>query len=137
MRREKSVLSRNSGFWKGGSHEPYIPHQHIIEGKHDIAFVISSINFEEPLNSASGFVTDGSMSGYAGQKVVFTADIDCSGVEWIPAGTMNLNDMGNYSCMFQGVFDGQGHKISNVTFESDYPICGTVLLGDQMDSDRF
>lgn len=74
-------------------------------------------------------VTDGSMGGYAGQTVVLTADIDCAGIEWTPAGTMDLEDMSNYSCMFQGVFDGQGHKISNVTFESDYPICGAGIIG--------
>ncbi|MDO5132320.1 MAG: GLUG motif-containing protein [Eubacteriales bacterium] len=74
-------------------------------------------------------VTDGSMGGYAGQTVVLTADIDCAGIEWTPAGTMDLEDMSNYSCMFQGVFDGQGHRISNVTFESDYPICGVGIIG--------
>ena len=30
---------------------------------------------------------------------------------------------------FQGVFEGQGHKISNVTFASDYPICGVGIIG--------
>ena len=74
-------------------------------------------------------VTDGSIGGAAGKTVLLTADIDCSDVEWTPIGTMDLDDMSNYSCMFQGVFDGQGHTISNVTFESDYPICGAGIIG--------
>ena len=61
-------------------------------------------------------VTDGSIGGAAGMTVLLTADIDCADVEWTPIGTMDLDDMGNYSCMFQGVFDGQGHMISNVTY---------------------
>ena len=74
-------------------------------------------------------VTDGSISGAAGMTVLLTADIDCKDVEWTPIGTMDLEDMSNYSCMFQGVFDGQGHTISNVTFDSDYPVCGVGIIG--------
>ena len=52
-------------------------------------------------------VTDGSIGGAAGMTVLLTADIDCSDVKWEPIGTMDLEDMSNYSCMFQGVFDGK------------------------------
>ena len=74
-------------------------------------------------------VTDGSMGGYAGMTVLLTSDIDCTGADWQPIGTMDLTNMGNYDCMFQGSFDGQGHTISNVTFASDYPICGAGVFG--------
>ena len=74
-------------------------------------------------------VTDGSADGYAGQRVVLTDDIDCSGLTWQPIGTMDLSDMSNMSCMFQGIFDGQGHTISNVTFETDEPVCGAGVIG--------
>ncbi len=74
-------------------------------------------------------VTDGSAGGYAGQTIVLTDDIDCSELAWQPIGTMDLNDMSNYSCMFQGTFDGQGHTISNVTFSSDTPVCGVGIIG--------
>ena len=87
------------------------------------------IGTADELVSFAKSVTDGSKGGYAGQTVVLTADIDCSDVEWTPVGTMNLEDMSDYSCMFQGVFDGQGHTISNVTFDSDYPICGAGIIG--------
>ena len=83
----------------------------------------------EQLLAFAESVTDGSMGGYAGQTVVLTADIDCSGAEWQPIGTMDLEDMGNYACMFQGVFDGQWHNISNVSFSSDYPVCGVGVIG--------
>lgn len=87
------------------------------------------IGTAEELVAFAKSVTDGSKGGYAGQTVVLTADIDCSDVEWTPIGTMNLDDMSDYSCMFQGIFDGQGHTISNVTFNSDYPICGAGIIG--------
>lgn len=87
------------------------------------------IGTAEELVTFAESVTDGSKGGYAGQTVVLTADIDCSDVEWQPIGTMDLSDMSNYDCMFQGVFDGQGHTISNVTFDSDYPICGAGIIG--------
>ena len=87
------------------------------------------IGTAEELVTFAKSITDGSKGGYAGQTVVLTADIDCSDVEWTLIGTMNLEDMSDYSCMFQGVFDGQGHTISNVTFDSDYPICGAGIIG--------
>ncbi len=74
-------------------------------------------------------VSDGSASGYAGQTVLLTADIDLAGVEWIPAGTMDLNDMSNYATMFQGVFDGQGHTVSNVSWTSEDPVVGAGFIG--------
>jgi hypothetical protein len=64
------------------------------------------------------------MDGYAGKTVVLTDDI-----EWTPIGTMNLDDMNDHSCMFQGVFDGQGHKISNITYTTDKPVCGVGIVG--------
>ncbi len=90
---------------------------------------IIEIGTADELVSFAKTVSDGSAGGYAGKTVVLTADIDCTGVEWTPIGTMNLDDMSDYSCMFQGVFDGQGHTISNVRFESDYPICGAGIIG--------
>lgn len=84
------------------------------------------IGTAEELVTFAKSVTDGSKGGYTGQTVVLTADIDCSDVEWT---LINLEDMSDYSCMFQGVFDGQGHTISNVTFDSDYPICGAGIIG--------
>jgi len=74
-------------------------------------------------------VNDGSAQGYPGQTIVLTADIDASGADWQPAGHMDLEDMSNYSCMFMGTLDGQGHTISNVTFHSDYPVCGVGVVG--------
>lgn len=67
------------------------------------------IGTAEELVAFAQSVTDGSIGGAAGKTVLLTADIDCSGVEWTPIGTMNLDDMSDYSCMFQGVFDGQGY----------------------------
>ncbi|MDR2360228.1 MAG: hypothetical protein LBD85_02970, partial [Oscillospiraceae bacterium] len=41
-----------------------------------------------------------------------TADIDLSGTDWVPIGSSS-------SRAFTGVFDGQGHKISNLTITGD------------------
>ena len=90
---------------------------------------VIEIGTPEELLSFAKSVSDGSAGGYAGQTILLTADIDLSGVEWVPAGTMDLSDMGNYSTMFMGTFDGQGHKISNVTWASDEPVVGAGIIG--------
>ena len=87
------------------------------------------IGTAEELVAFAKSVSDGSMGGYAGQTIVLTADIDCAGLEWTPIGAMDLNDMSNYATMFQGTFDGQGHKISNVTWASDQPVVGAGVIG--------
>ena len=83
----------------------------------------------EQLLALSAAVNDGSVSGYPGQFFVLTADIDLKDVDWQPIGHMDLTDMSNYSCMFMGTLDGQGHTISNVTFHSDTPVCGVGVVG--------
>ena len=83
----------------------------------------------EQLLALSAAVNDGSVGGYPGQYFTLTADIDLKDVVWQPIGHMDLNDMSNYSCMFMGTLDGQGHTISNVTFHSDYPVCGVGVVG--------
>ena len=83
----------------------------------------------EQLMALSATVNDGSAQGYPGQYFALTEDIDLKGVEWQPIGHMDLEDMSNYNCMFFGTFDGQGHTISNVTFSSDYPVCGVGVIG--------
>ncbi|MBR0227112.1 MAG: hypothetical protein IJQ62_02060 [Clostridia bacterium] len=83
----------------------------------------------EQLLMLSAAVNDGSVNGYPGKFFVLTADIDLKDVEWQPIGHMDLTDMSNTSCMFMGTLDGQGHTISNVTFHSDYPVCGVGVVG--------
>ena len=72
-------------------------------------------------------VNDGSTGGYAGQYLVLTADIDLKDVEWTPIGSME--DMENYSTMFFGTFDGQGHTVSNLTLDMNTPIVGAGIFG--------
>lgn len=87
------------------------------------------IGTAEELTAFAKSVSDGSKDGYAGKTVVLTNDIDCTDIEWTPIGTMNLENMEDHSCMFQGVFDGQGHKISNVTYTTNTPVCGAGIIG--------
>lgn len=44
---------------------------------------------------------------FAGKSIKLTADVDLKGEEWIP--------IGNSTYSFNGSFDGQGHRISNLT----------------------
>ena len=72
-------------------------------------------------------VNDGSMYGYADMNVMLTQDIDLEGIAWTPIG--NMDDMETYSTMFMGTFDGGGHTISNLTYESDEFNCGAGMFG--------
>ena len=63
----------------------------VIKTKEDL------INFADAVNTG----TD-----YSDKVVILDNDIDLTGVDWTPIGT-TTND-------FRGVFDGQGHKISNL-----------------------
>ena len=81
----------------------------------------------EQLTAFAASVNDGTLGGYAGQAIVLTADIDLAGVDWTPIG--NMEDMENYTTMFLGTFDGQGHTISNLIFETDAAIVGAGLFG--------
>ena len=72
-------------------------------------------------------VNDGSMYGYAGQTILLDADLDLEGVSWEPIG--NLSDAENYSTVFMGTFDGQGHTISNMRYENEGNLIGAGLFG--------
>lgn len=83
----------------------------------------------EQLLALSAAVNDGSANGYPGAFFVLTADIDLKDIPWQPIGHMDLTDMSNYSCMFMGTLDGQGHTISNIYFRSDVSVCGVGVVG--------
>ena len=70
-------------------------------------------------------VNDGSAEGYAGQFVALTEDLDLTGIDWTPIGSMTED----YSTMFLGTFDGQGHTVSNLTLDIDTPIVGAGIFG--------
>ncbi|MBE6641167.1 MAG: hypothetical protein E7619_06235 [Ruminococcaceae bacterium] len=50
-------------------------------------------------------------NAYSGETVKLTADIDLAGYNWIPIGAGDVN--GQW-IGFNGIFDGQGHTISNM-----------------------
>ena len=61
---------------------------------------------------------DPGKTNFAGKTIYLDNDIDLSGHEWISIGTVLGGDYPEYS--FCGVFDGQGHVISNLySHESD------------------
>ena len=62
--------------------------------------------------------TDPGTTNFAGKTFYLDNDLDLSGHEWISIGTVAGGDCPEYS--FCGVFDGQGHVISNLySHESD------------------
>lgn len=68
-------------------------------------------------------VSDGNSGSYA--EIYLENDIDLTGLEWVPMGWSNASD---YS--FSGVFDGQGHTISNMHIDdSDYNQVGFIGYG--------
>lgn len=81
----------------------------------------------EELIAFAASVNSGETFGYNGQFIRLDADIDLSDVAWNPIG--NMNDTENYSSMFMGTFDGNGHTISNLNFESNGPLIGSGLFG--------
>ena len=74
-------------------------------------------------------VSDGSRNGYEGTRIKLTDDIDCSGIDWVPIGMADMDDLTDISSMFRGTFDGKGHIISNITFTSAEPVFGAGLFG--------
>ena len=106
-----SALAEETAF-AGGSGTAEDPWQ--IETVEQLAYLASTVN-------------DGSKSGYPGAYFVLTADLDMTGVDWTPIG--NMADMENYTTLFLGTFDGQGHTVSNLTYENDQFIVGAGLFG--------
>ena len=62
--------------------------------------------------------TDPGTTNFAGQTFYLENDLDLSGHEWISIGTVLGGDYPEYS--FCGVFDGQGHVISNLYSHESY-----------------
>ena len=61
---------------------------------------------------------DPGKTNFAGKTIYLDNDIDLSGHEWISIGTVRGGDCPEYS--FCGVFDGQGHVISNLYSHESY-----------------
>ena len=62
--------------------------------------------------------TDPGTTNFAGKTFYLKNDLDLSGHEWISIGTVLGGDYPEYS--FCGVFDGQGHVISNLYSHESY-----------------
>lgn len=107
-----SEMAEQTDLYDGGSGTEEDPYQ---------------IASKETLLTFASKVNDGSQGGYAGTYFKLTADIDLSGVEWVPIG--NMGDMETHSTLFLGSFDGDNHKISNLTYEAEGQVVGAGLFG--------
>ncbi len=81
-----------------------------IEGDYNIGSAEDLMAFNKAVNEDFVDMTDAT--------VVFTADIDMEGYTWTPLWC-------DYLYMEGVTFEGQGHTISNLTFEDHDPISGT------------
>lgn len=77
---------------KGTESDPYL-----IEDSKDLVLFRDSVNAEEITYNAQGVY------------VALGADIDLAGIDW----SVNIGD--DCNATFDGIFDGKGHKISNLT----------------------
>lgn len=59
---------------------------------------------------------------YAGRTVTLENDLDLSSYQWEPIGYST--ECGGSSSAFAGIFDGQGHHITGLTCQYDYPSLG-------------
>jgi hypothetical protein len=68
-----------------------------------------------------------------GAHYILTADLDLSGIaNWEPIGSFNFaaeDESGYFEAAFSGVFDGNGHSISNVTSRASSEAVGVGLFG--------
>ncbi len=77
-----------------------------------------TINTAEQLSAFAKSVDDGET--YEGKYVVLGENIDISGVEnWNPIGAEGKS-ADNLTALFNGTFDGQGHKISGLKISGEY-----------------
>lgn len=64
------------------------------------------VNFRNKVNAGAS---------YSGMTVKLTADIDISERAWTPIGAAHRDKIEAQTNVFQGTFDGQGHKITGLT----------------------
>lgn len=85
------------------------------------------IETPEQLAAFRDSVNDGSQGGYQEAYIQLTADLNLQDLSWEPIG--NMNDMDTHSTIFMGTFDGDGHTISGMNYETEEYICGAGLFG--------
>ena len=85
------------------------------------------IETAEHLQELAAGVNSGENEGYAGVSFLVGEDIDLSGLDWTPIGS--VADMEEHTAMFQGSFDGGGHTISNLTYKTGDDVIGVGLFG--------
>ena len=93
-------------------------------GTQEDPFVIET---KEQFFAFADSVNDGSAGGYAEAFIRLDTDIDLEGDVWAPIG--NMGDMENFSTIFMGSFDGNGHTVSNLKLSEGDGSVGVGLFG--------
>ena len=81
----------------------------------------------EQLRTLGEGVNGGAENGYAGTYFLLDADLNLADANWTPIGS--AEDMDGRTTVFQGDFDGGGHTVSNLTYQTDDFIIGAGLFG--------
>lgn len=106
--REFIQLTDDYGFYGGIYMSPGSRVNHVLE----VRYVATPQQYIDAVNAIN-------TSGGSG-SIVLTADLDFSGIGNVPM-------LGDYNGgHFSGIIDGNGHKISNLKIEKDYPEIGLV-----------
>ena len=79
-------------------------------GTHDDPYEISS---GDDLAYLAAQVNGG--TNYAGEYFTLTKDIDLNGSEWTPIGKIEIGETQTTTKVFNGIFDGGGFTVSNIT----------------------
>ncbi len=87
----------------------------MVDGYYELDSPEDLIAFQELINSGLAYGAE--------SNAKLTADIDMAGQSWRPIDEFGL--LGGYA----GIFDGQGHTISNLTFKSRYDASLFGVLG--------
>lgn len=93
------------------------------DGTEESPYLISNA---DDLDRFSSLINSDFRGEYVGAHYALTDDIDLGGIDWVPAGY--YSDETKYLYTFQGVFDGQGHSISNFVIKSNTAYAGLFGL---------
>lgn len=89
------------------------------DGTEESPYLLSDADDLERFSSTINSDTTGA---YTKAYYKLTTDIDLNGVEWMPVGYYAAET--EYSTTFQGVFDGDGHTVSNFVISEDCVYAG-------------
>jgi len=122
-------ITLTAGWEKAGSVEPEPEPKPDDKGTKENPYVLTTaddiIEFSDRVNHPE----EEENAAYYKSWFRLDADIDMDGYDYMPAGQEIILDSGETVYGFSGVFDGNGHKISNLTIEKNLERQKTYYVG--------